>query len=224
MSLNADSPAENGRSDCSHSRGAKVGTPVVEAPPAVPRSPAPPLRKDHPRPSSTAVPKAAPAPTEHSRRQSRHLTAITTADPAAETAAPPTIKPQIQYKDGTYFGLGQLPPRRYPGIRCDPGWTDCFDGNRPMPDALFHVPGSSICRGQVVSRQSANVDYRVGRHREQRRILRCGRRRRCPKPVSDDVYLRTVALMGTVVTIQVVGHGADPTTDNPSRGSSRARV
>lgn len=28
--------------------------------------------------------------------------------------------------------------------------------------------------------------------------------------MSDEVYLRTVALMGTVVTIQVVGHGADP--------------
>ena len=31
-----------------------------------------------------------------------------------------------------------------------------------------------------------------------------------PKPVSDSDYLRTVALMGTFVTIHVVGHGADP--------------
>ena len=33
---------------------------------------------------------------------------------------------------------------------------------------------------------------------------------RCPRQVSEDVYLRSVTLMGTVVTIQVVGHGADP--------------
>jgi thiamine biosynthesis lipoprotein len=32
----------------------------------------------------------------------------------------------------------------------------------------------------------------------------------CPKQVSDDCYLRSVALMGTVVTIQVVGRLADP--------------
>ena len=31
----------------------------------------------------------------------------------------------------------------------------------------------------------------------------------CPKRVSEEVYLRTVALMGTVVTVQVVGHGED---------------
>jgi len=31
----------------------------------------------------------------------------------------------------------------------------------------------------------------------------------CPKRVSDDGYLRSVALMGTVVTIQVVGHLVD---------------
>ena len=31
-----------------------------------------------------------------------------------------------------------------------------------------------------------------------------------PKPVSDADYLRTVALMGTFVTIHVVGHGVDP--------------
>lgn len=31
----------------------------------------------------------------------------------------------------------------------------------------------------------------------------------CPKRMSDDVYLRTVALMGTFVTIEVVGHSAD---------------
>src|SRR3984893_17969560 len=31
-----------------------------------------------------------------------------------------------------------------------------------------------------------------------------------PEPVSDADYLRTVVLMGTFVTIHVVGHGADP--------------
>ena len=35
-------------------------------------------------------------------------------------------------------------------------------------------------------------------------------RRRYPKHVSDDVYQRSVTIMGTVATIQVVGHGADP--------------
>ena len=34
--------------------------------------------------------------------------------------------------------------------------------------------------------------------------------KRFPKPMSDADYLRTVALMGTVVTIHVVGRGADP--------------
>ena len=34
--------------------------------------------------------------------------------------------------------------------------------------------------------------------------------KRFPKPMSDADYLRTVVLMGTVVTIHVVGRGADP--------------
>jgi len=33
---------------------------------------------------------------------------------------------------------------------------------------------------------------------------------RYPKQVSDDIYLRTVPLMGTFVTIKVLGHGASP--------------
>lgn len=36
----------------------------------------------------------------------------------------------------------------------------------------------------------------------------------CTKRVSDDAYLRTVALMGTFVTMQVIGHGADPRQTN----------
>ena len=36
----------------------------------------------------------------------------------------------------------------------------------------------------------------------------------CTKRVSDDAYLRTVALMGTFVTMQVIGHGADPQQTN----------
>src|SRR5450631_2603906 len=34
-------------------------------------------------------------------------------------------------------------------------------------------------------------------------------RKHCPKRVSDNNYIRSVALMGTVVTIQVVGHSED---------------
>jgi thiamine biosynthesis lipoprotein len=39
--------------------------------------------------------------------------------------------------------------------------------------------------------------------------------RHCPKLVSDHTYLRTVPLMGTVVTIQVVSHGADAQQTQP---------
>ena len=66
----------------------KTESPVVEAPPAVPRSPAPPVRKDRPRPSLTAVPKAASPPTEHSRATPPPTpTTITTPAPVAEPTA-----------------------------------------------------------------------------------------------------------------------------------------
>jgi FAD:protein FMN transferase len=47
--------------------------------------------------------------------------------------------------------------------------------------------------------------------------------KRSPKPVSDVDYLRSVALMGTVVTIHVVGRGPAQETDHYAAGSTRAR-
>jgi uncharacterized protein with FMN-binding domain len=137
-----------------------AATPKVEALPTVPPPPVLPLRKAHPRSLSAAVPKAAPAPTGQAT-QVVPPTVISTADAVAETAAQPTTKPQIRYKDGTYFGLGTS---NHGDIQA----SVVIQGGRIASTAIAVCATRYPCSwivdlpGQVVARQSAYVDFVSG--------------------------------------------------------------
>jgi uncharacterized protein with FMN-binding domain len=129
-------------------------SPGAEATPTVPGSPAPPLRKNRPRPSPTVVPKAAPAPIERSQ---------------ATPSASPAATRRIQYKDGTYLGLGTS---RHGDIQAsvviEDGKivsaliTQCLTRYSCTWIAPRTPPGYPDLPGQVVERQSPKVDYVSG--------------------------------------------------------------
>ena len=138
-------------------------------------------------------------------------------NPPAETAAPPAAAGQIAYKDGVYLGWGSC---RHGDIEASVTIQDgkiALDGNLAMPDALLlrldraTNSGRWFARLALAGSRKAEPEsrLRVGSHREQLCIRRCRCRSTCPKPLSNDVR-RTVALMGTVVTIHVVGAMAGP--------------
>jgi uncharacterized protein with FMN-binding domain len=130
-----------------------AATRPTEAPPTVPGSPAPPLRKN-PRPSPTVVPKAAPATIERSQ---------------ATPSAPPAVTRRIQYKDGTYLGSGTS---RHGDIQAsvviEDGKivsaliTQCLTRYSCTWIAPRTPPGYPDLPGQVVERQSPKVDYVSG--------------------------------------------------------------
>lgn len=134
----------------------------VQAPLSVPRSLAPPVRKGHPRPSVTALPKAALAPTEHSQATPPPTaTTITTPAPVAEPTASPTTISQTQYKDGTYLGWGSC---RHGDIQASVVIQDGKIISTAIAQCLTRYSCSWIANlpGQAVIRQSANVDYVSG--------------------------------------------------------------
>jgi uncharacterized protein with FMN-binding domain len=140
----------------------RTANPEAEAPPVVPGSPAPPLRKGHPRSSSTGVPKTARVPTERSQAtQVAPPMAITTPDPVAEPIAQPTVTSQIPYNDGTYLGWGTS---RHGNIQA----SVVIRGGQIISTAIAVCATRYSCSwiaalpGQVVSRQSAYVDYVSG--------------------------------------------------------------
>jgi uncharacterized protein with FMN-binding domain len=138
-----------------------VATPPAEAIPAVADSPAPPPRKDRPRSSPSRIPKAAsPAPQ------------VTPSAPRETPPAPTTAPPRSQYKDGTYLGWGTS---RHGDIQASVE----IDSGRIVSAAIVQcltryscswisprTPGTGSPEfdlpGQVVTRQSANVDYVSG--------------------------------------------------------------
>jgi uncharacterized protein with FMN-binding domain len=142
----------------------KAATPRIEVPPTVPRSLTAPVRKDNPRPSSTAVPEAASAPSPTGQSQatpSAPPTAITTADPVVEPAAPPVVTRQNQYKDGTFLGWGTS---RHGDIQA----AVVIQGGQIVSTAIATCATRYPCSwivdlpGQVVTRQSPKVDYVSG--------------------------------------------------------------
>lgn len=140
----------------------RVASPGVQEPPAVPLSLAPPVKKNHPRPSLTSVPRAAPPPTGHSQAPpAPTATAITTPAPVAEPTAPTTATSQTQYKDGTHLGWGSC---RHGDIQASVVIQDGKILSTAIAQCLTRYSCSWIANlpAQAVTRQSANVDYVSG--------------------------------------------------------------
>jgi uncharacterized protein with FMN-binding domain len=141
-------------------------SPRVEAPPAVSPSAVPPVRISHPRSSSTPVPKAepAPAPPDDSPTTPVSPLEVTTSnDPVAEpaTTASPSVTSHRPYKDGTYLGLGSC---RHGQIQA----SVVIQGGQIVSTTIAQCWTRYSCSwiadlpGQVISRQSPNVDYVSG--------------------------------------------------------------
>ena len=138
--------------------------PSVTAP-AVPQAPAAPPRETATtgRPAA-AIPDAAPKPAAPPK-----LPAVSTAAPApvseppAEPAAPPVAKadPSYSYKDGTFVGWGRC---RHGSIQA----SVAIEGGQIVATEITQCLTRYSCSwisnlpGQVVTRQSATVDYVSG--------------------------------------------------------------
>lgn len=139
-----------------------AAAPALQAIPATPDSPAPAPRKARPRPAAAEVPKAAP----------KAVPQEAPADSPAAPAAAPAAQPRIQYKDGTYLGWGtsrhgdiqasvEIESGRITSaaiVQCltrySCSWISPKTPGTGSPE--FDLPG------QVVTRQSAKVDYVSG--------------------------------------------------------------
>src|ERR1700730_6037611 len=142
----------------------KTATPGVEATPAVRPPPAPPLRKVSPRASSAPVPNAAatPAASEDSpATPSASPAAATSNDQEAVPAAPIAAAPQGRYKDGTYLRWGTS---RHGDIQASVVIQAGKIVSAEIAQCLTRYSCSWIAAlpGQVISRQSPNVDYVSG--------------------------------------------------------------
>ena len=151
----------------------KTATPGVEttsavrppsAPSAVRPPSAPPLRKVSPRASSAPVPNAAatPAASEDSpATPSASPAASTSNDQEAVPAAPIAAAPQGRYKDGTYLGWGTS---RHGDIQASVVIQGGKIVSAEIAQCLTRYSCSWIAAlpGQVISRQSPNVDYVSG--------------------------------------------------------------
>jgi uncharacterized protein with FMN-binding domain len=142
----------------------KLATPRVEATPAVRPPSAPPFRKVSPRASSAPVPNAAPTPatTEDSpATPSASPAAATPNDQVAMLAAPIAAAPQGRYKDGTYLGWGTS---RHGDIQASVVIQSGEIVSAEIAQCLTRYSCSWIAAlpGQVISRQSPNVDYVSG--------------------------------------------------------------
>jgi len=135
----------------------------AQAIPAVPAAPPPPARKARPRPAPAEVPKAA-APEATPETPS----AASVAPPAAAPAA----QPRSQYKDGTYLGWGTS---RHGDIQASVEIASGKITSAAIVQCLTRyscswisprTPGTGSPEfdlpGQVVTRQSAKVDYVSG--------------------------------------------------------------
>jgi uncharacterized protein with FMN-binding domain len=131
----------------------KLATPRVEATPAVQPPSAPPRRKVSTRASSAPVPNA--APTAAASEES------TSNDQVAVPAAPIAPSPQGRYKDGTYLGWGTS---RHGDIQT----SVVIEGGKIVSAEIAQCLTRYSCSwiaalpGQVISRQSPNVDYVSG--------------------------------------------------------------
>jgi uncharacterized protein with FMN-binding domain len=136
----------------------------AEATPVVPRSPAPPLRKDYSRLSSPKIQKPEPVPSpieQSSAAPPEPPTAPTTTDPVAEPTPPPAVTSQMKYKDGTYLGWGSS---RHGDIQASVVIQDGQIVSTAIATCATRYSCSWIANlaGKVVERQSPNVDYVSG--------------------------------------------------------------
>jgi uncharacterized protein with FMN-binding domain len=134
------------------------------ATPTVPRPATPPVRKESPRPSSTANRTTAPAPLpieQSSAAPTAPTTIPTTAEPVAEPAAPPATPAQSKYKDGTFLGWGTS---RHGDIQASVVIMDGKIVSTAIATCATRYPCSWIVNlpGQAVERQSPKVDYVSG--------------------------------------------------------------
>jgi uncharacterized protein with FMN-binding domain len=87
--------------------------------------------------------------------------AVVTAAPVAEPSVPPAVAAQVQYKDGTYLGWGNC---RHGDIQA----AVVIQGGKIVSTSIAQCLTRYSCSwisnlpGQVVSRQSPNVDYVSG--------------------------------------------------------------
>jgi uncharacterized protein with FMN-binding domain len=142
----------------------KTATPRVEATPAVRPPSAPPLRKVSPRASAAPVPNTAPTPAaseDSPATPSASPAASTSNDQVAVPAAPNVAAPQGRYKDGTYLGWGTS---RHGDIQASVVIQGGKIVSAEIAQCLTRYSCSWIAAlpGQVISRQSPNVDYVSG--------------------------------------------------------------
>lgn len=141
----------------------KTATPGVETAPAVRPPSAPPLRKVSPRASSAPVLNAAPpaAIEDSPATPSASPAAATSNDQEAAPAAPIAAAPQGRYKDGTYLGWGTS---RHGDIQASVVIQAGKIVSAEIAQCLTRYSCSWIAAlpGQVISRQSPNVDYVSG--------------------------------------------------------------
>jgi uncharacterized protein with FMN-binding domain len=140
-----------------------AATPALEAIPTIPDAPAPSPKKVRPRSSAPAeVPKAAP----------KTVPQGAPAESPAPSAATPAAQPRIQYKDGTYLGWGTS---RHGDIQASVEIASGKITSAAIVQCLTRyscswisprTPGTGSPEfdlpGQVVTRQSAKVDYVSG--------------------------------------------------------------
>jgi uncharacterized protein with FMN-binding domain len=143
---------------------ATVATPKAAAAevefPTVPVSRAP-SKKDHPRPSSARVLKTAPAPTANPEVALAPPPIAITTEPVAEPGTRPVVTSPAQYKDGTYLGWGTS---RHGDIQASVVIQSGQIISTAIAQCLTRYSCSWIANlpGQVLTRQSANVDYVSG--------------------------------------------------------------
>jgi uncharacterized protein with FMN-binding domain len=142
----------------------KTATPRVEATPAVRPTSAQPFRKVSPRASSAPVLNAAPTPAaseDSPGTPSASPAASTSNDQVAVAAAPIAAAPQGRYKDGRYLGWGTS---RHGDIQASLVIQGGTIVSSEIAQCLTRYSCSWIAAlpGQVISRQSPNVDYVSG--------------------------------------------------------------
>jgi uncharacterized protein with FMN-binding domain len=143
---------------------------TIQAPAATPKSPSSPKSSQRAsgKTASSGQPRR-PQPAAHTAEAPAPVPAVTAAAlvaaPAAEAASPeveaPAAPPQAQYKDGTYSGWGTS---RHGDIEA----TVVIDGGRIASAVISQCWTRYSCscvahlQGQVVARQSPEVDYVSG--------------------------------------------------------------
>jgi uncharacterized protein with FMN-binding domain len=141
----------------------KPALPSLEALPSTPHVAAPPRENEVVRPAA-ATPKAPEAPATSQPPTTSTPTlppAVNVSAPPAEPAAPIAVKSQTSYKDGTFLGWGRC---RHGSIQASVAIQGGQIVATDIAQCLTRYSCSWISNlpGQVITRQSADVDYVSG--------------------------------------------------------------